>query len=105
MPATPARAYTRDDASRRDPPVNTEYLLWFGALVVVAGGALLWLAIGEVPEIPPGSEAGEPDPAAAEHDPAVDLRDPAAREPGPAAEASGPRASELAGEDGVAESA
>jgi hypothetical protein len=36
--------------------VNTEYLLWFAALVIVAGGALLWLAIGGVPEIPPEAE-------------------------------------------------
>jgi len=32
--------------------VNTGYLLWFAALVVVAGAALLWLVIGVVPEIP-----------------------------------------------------
>jgi hypothetical protein len=36
--------------------MNTEYLLWFAALVVVAGAALLWFAIGEVPEIPVDSE-------------------------------------------------
>jgi hypothetical protein len=48
--------------------VNSGYVLWFGALVIVAGAALLWLAIGSVPEIPaepeahadPG-QAGEPD--------------------------------------------
>ena len=33
--------------------MNTGYVLWFAALVVVAGAALLWLAIGSVPEIPP----------------------------------------------------
>jgi len=41
--------------------MNTEYLLWFAALVVVAGAALLWLAVGDVPAIPddPGA-ASEP---------------------------------------------
>jgi hypothetical protein len=57
--------------------VNSEYLLWFALLVIVAGAALLWLAIGDVPEIPPEAEPDDPE------------------EP----------ASELAGEDGVAESA
>jgi hypothetical protein len=37
--------------------MNTEYLIWFAALVVVAGAALLWLAIGDVPEIPTDPEA------------------------------------------------
>ncbi len=32
--------------------MNSEYLLWFVALVVVTGSVLLWLAIGEVPEVP-----------------------------------------------------
>jgi hypothetical protein len=32
--------------------MNSEYLLWFAALVVVVGAALLWLAIGEAPGIP-----------------------------------------------------
>ena len=32
--------------------MNTEYLLWFAALVVVIAAALLWLVVGEVPEIP-----------------------------------------------------
>jgi hypothetical protein len=44
--------------------VNTGYVLWFAALVVAAGAALLWLAIGSVPEIPPdpAPETGpEPD--------------------------------------------
>jgi len=56
--------------------MNTEYLLWFAALVVVAGAALVWLAIGDVPDI--------------RTDPAAD--DPAA-------------ASELAGEEGLSEPA
>jgi hypothetical protein len=30
--------------------VNTEYLVWFGVLIVVTGAALVWLAIGEVPD-------------------------------------------------------
>ena len=41
--------------------MNTEYLLWFAGLVVVAGAALLWLAIGEVPDIPTDPEADDPD--------------------------------------------
>jgi hypothetical protein len=41
--------------------VNTEYLLWFAGLVVVAGAALLWLAIGEVPDIPTDPGADDPD--------------------------------------------
>ena len=32
--------------------MNSGYVLWFGALVIVAGAALLWLAVGRVPEIP-----------------------------------------------------
>jgi hypothetical protein len=32
--------------------VNSGYVLWFGALVIVTGAALLWLAIGSVPEVP-----------------------------------------------------
>jgi hypothetical protein len=43
--------------------MNTEYLLWFAALVVVAGAALVWLAIGDVPEIP--TDPGADDPARA----------------------------------------
>jgi len=51
--------------------MNTEYLLWFAALVVVAGAVLLWLAIGDVPEIPtdpgavsePAGEDGLAEPA------------------------------------------
>jgi hypothetical protein len=41
--------------------VNTEYVLWFAVLVVVTGAVLLWLAIGDVPEVPadPGA-ASEP---------------------------------------------
>ncbi len=30
--------------------MNSEYLVWFGVLVVVTGVALAWLAIGEVPD-------------------------------------------------------
>jgi hypothetical protein len=30
--------------------VNTEYLIWFGVLIVVTGAALVWLAIGDVPD-------------------------------------------------------
>ena len=41
--------------------MNTEYLLWFAALVVVAGAALLWLVIGGVPEIPTDPGADDPD--------------------------------------------
>jgi hypothetical protein len=51
--------------------VNSGYVLWFGALVIVAGAALLWLAIGSVPEVPAEPEAdadpglvGEPEAAA-----------------------------------------
>ena len=43
--------------------MNTEYLLWFAALVVVAGAALLWLAVGDVPAIP--DDPGADDPGAA----------------------------------------
>jgi len=39
--------------------MNTGYLIWLAVLVVVAGAALAWLAVGEVPEIP-----GEPEAAA-----------------------------------------
>ena len=41
--------------------MNTEYVLWFAVLVVVTGAVLLWLAIGDVPEVPadPGA-ASEP---------------------------------------------
>ena len=51
--------------------MNSGYLLWFAILVVVAGAALLWLAVGEVPEIPtepettsePAGEDGFAEPA------------------------------------------
>jgi len=60
--AAPAsHPYTRDDARTGCHPVNTEYLLWFAGLVVVAGAALLWLAIGEVPDIPTDPGADDPD--------------------------------------------
>jgi hypothetical protein len=56
--------YTRRDARLRRDAMNTEYLLWFAALVVVIAATLLWLVVGEVPEIPddPPPESG-PDPA------------------------------------------
>ena len=43
--------------------MNTEYLLWFAALVVVIAATLLWLVVGEVPEIPdhPAPESGPDD--------------------------------------------
>jgi hypothetical protein len=50
--------------------MNTEYLLWFAALVVVIAATLLWLVVGEVPEIPdhpapePGSDQAESRPGA-----------------------------------------
>ena len=55
------RPYTRGDARPCRRPVNTEYVLWFAVLVVVTGAVLLWLAIGDVPEVPadPGA-ASEP---------------------------------------------
>src|SRR5450756_752971 len=43
--ASAPRPYTRDDARPCRHPMNTEYLLWFAALVVVAGAALLWLCL------------------------------------------------------------
>lgn len=39
--------------------MNTEYLLWFAALVVVIAATLLWLVVGDVPEIP-GDPALDP---------------------------------------------
>jgi hypothetical protein len=52
--------YTRRDARLRRDAMNTEYLLWFAALVVVIAATLLWLVVGEVPEIPddPPPESG-----------------------------------------------
>ncbi len=38
--------------------MNTGYVLWFAVLVAVAGAALVWLAIGVVPEIPPEQDSG-----------------------------------------------
>ena len=32
--------------------MNTEYLIWFAVLVAVTGAVLVWLAIGDLPEIP-----------------------------------------------------
>ncbi len=75
--------------------MNTEYLLWFAALVVVAGAALVWLAIGDVPGIPTDIGADDPDGIGA----------PAPLGP----EAQPPRrpaaASDPAGEDGLTETA
>jgi hypothetical protein len=42
--------------------MNTGYVIWFAVLLVVAGAALVWLAVGDVAEIPPDPEAGS-DPA------------------------------------------
>jgi hypothetical protein len=49
--------------------VNTEYLVWFGVLIVVTGVALAWLAIGEIPDFLVDQEtatepAGDDGPAA-----------------------------------------
>ena len=64
--------------------MNTGYVLWFAVLVVVVGAALLWLAIGVVPEIPPDpGQAPEPEPGSGSG-------------PGPVT------ASEPAGQDGIA---
>jgi hypothetical protein len=52
--------YTRRDARLRRDAMNTEYLLWFAALVVVIAASLLWLVVGEVPEIP---DDPQPNPA------------------------------------------
>jgi hypothetical protein len=65
-----ADPYTPDDARLRRDAMNTEYLLWFAALVVVIAAALLWLVVGEVPEIPddpqpnPGPDHAEGRPGA-----------------------------------------
>ena len=39
--------------------MNTEYLIWFALLVAVTGAVLVWLAIGDLPEIPadPGMDS------------------------------------------------
>ena len=91
--ASAAHPYTRLDASRRRDPVNTEYLLWFAVLVVVAGAALLWLAIGGVPDLPP-EPALPPEP---------DLPPDPGLPPGHAEMAPEEIPSEPAGEDRVAE--
>lgn len=46
--------------------MNTEYVVWFAVLVVVVGAALLWFAIGDVPEIPVDPDADEPEGTASE---------------------------------------
>jgi len=51
--------YTRRDARLRRDALNTEYLLWFAALLVVIAASLLWLVVGEVPEI---ADQPTPDP-------------------------------------------
>ncbi len=84
--------------------MNSGYVLWFAALVVVAGAALVWLAIGSVPEIPAEPEAGAdpglageprailaPGPAP-EPDSAITsepLSEPGRPEPGPGSEPAG----------------
>jgi hypothetical protein len=83
--------------------MNTEYLLWFAALVVVAGAALLWLAIGDVPDIPTDPGADDPD---IPTDPGADDPD-GIGEPAPLeSQVQPPRRpgapSEPAGEDGLA---
>ncbi|HEX7398193.1 MAG TPA: hypothetical protein VF302_00390 [Candidatus Limnocylindrales bacterium] len=96
--------------------MNSGYVLWFAALVIVAGTALLWLAIGSVPELPAEPEA-EADPGLAGEsegvaDPGLAGESWATRAPGPAPEADsaiiseplsepGP-GSEPAGEDWIA---
>jgi len=72
--------------------MNTEYLLWFAALVVVAGAALLWLAIGDVPDIPIVPGADDPDGIGAPTPLESEVQPP--RRPG--------APSEPAGEDGLA---
>ena len=61
--------------------MNSGYVLWFGALVIVAGAALLWLAIGSVPEIPAEPEA--------DADPGLAGESGATLAPGPASEPAG----------------
>jgi hypothetical protein len=75
--------------------MNTEYLLWFAALVVVAGAALLWLAIGDVPDIPTDPGADDPDGIGAPARLESEVQPP--RRPG--------APSEPAGKDGLAEPA
>lgn len=63
--------------------MNSGYVLWFAVLVIVAGAALLWLAIGSVPGIP-----GEPEPdPAPESDSAITSAP--LSEPGPGSEPAG----------------
>jgi hypothetical protein len=49
--------------------VNLEFLVWFAVFVGVAIGALVWLAMGELPEIEPL----EPDLPGPERGPDLDL--------------------------------
>jgi hypothetical protein len=86
--------------------VNTGYVIWFAALVVVAGATLLWLAIGVVPEIPP-DPGPESVPGVTEGTPPPSFPgtgDAARTTPEPAPGSGlGPRpASEPAREDGIA---
>lgn len=77
--------------------MNAGYVLWFAALVVVVGAALVWFAIGEVPGIPADREVDADREVGA--DPEVDADAEPDADPG-APEVPG-RASEPAGEDGV----
>ena len=94
--------------------MNNGYVIWFAVLVVVAGVALLWLAIGVVPEIPPDPGPG-PEPGVGEGSSPASLPGAAGIAmttaepvpvPGPG-QRPGPElverpASEPAGEDGIA---
>jgi hypothetical protein len=68
--------------------VNSGYVLWFAALVIVAGAALLWLAIGSVPEIPAEPEAdadrGQAGESEGDADPGLAGESGATLAPGPA---------------------
>ncbi|HEY5495797.1 MAG TPA: hypothetical protein VIK16_03990 [Candidatus Limnocylindrales bacterium] len=61
--------------------MNSGYVLWFGALVIVAGAAVLWLVIGSVPEIPAEPEA--------DADPGLAGESGATLAPGPGSEPAG----------------
>ena len=77
--------------------MNTEYLLWFALLVAVTGSVLVWLAIGDLPEIPA-------DPGAVRLPGAEEIlaRGPAPEPTRPHVSRSSAVDSETAGEDGVA---
>ena len=86
--------------------MNTGYVIWFAVLVVVAGSALLWLAIGVVPEIPPDpgpvTEPGGTEDLAPASVTAVAAAATTTPEPVPQPESRPGPASEPAGEDGIA---